>query len=78
MKHALFVLDLISSRMDLFAERDNPSFSSVLFDPLLFDNLRHCNDEREERCINPPRRYPLFASYISRRFRSSEGCATSW
>ena len=55
MKHALFVLDLISSRMDLFAERDNPSFSSVLFYPLLFDNLRHCNDEKE-RCINPPRR----------------------
>lgn len=77
MKHALFVLDLISSRMDLFAERDNPSFSSVLFYPLLFDNLRHCNDEKE-RCINPPRRCLLFASYISQRFRSSGGCETSW
>jgi len=50
MKHALFVLDLISSRMDLFAERDNrnPSirrclFSSVLVCPILFSLTTYVN-----------------------------------
>ena len=40
-------------------------FSSVLFYPLLFDNLRHCNDEREERCINPPNRLDTYYSLLT-------------